>query len=232
MYDKSPVEIEMCYHKLLYEYAHPANRWNDPYIALSEKRLRWLKYEAFGNTKFTATCFNIRRAHISNRGLQQKLGIQLSFYANTHGKQCEEIEFKQEKLWTDQSKREKRNMNRHHLRFATDSKSSRRESEQDQEMDRPFSNVKDYTVFRHIEARTVQAAEQVGRIHYVGRVSLLKFDRRKHKDTTLLTTSQYTALQSNHHISNDDSIGGTVGTVRPGRMRVVNGQYKKVLRQM
>ena len=212
-----------CYYKLLYDFAHPANRWNDPYISVSEKRLRWLKLEAFGNTQFKSSVFNIRRAHISNRNLQQKLGTQLSFYANTHGKQCDEIEFKQAKLWKDKVKRDGERRQKPFIESCNASIV--------QSTDRPFSLVSEYTIFQHIEAHVEKSTEQVGKSNCRSCVSLLKFDRSKHEDMTMLTTAKHTELQRKYHITSADAFvastnpkNGNHGT----RMDVINGQYKKL----
>ena len=97
----------MIYKKLLYDYVNPANRVNDSYISISEKRLRWLKYEAFGSSNFKTTRFNVRHAHTCNRSLQEKLGTTLTFYASNTGRTCNEIEYQQEKLWAETLKRKR-----------------------------------------------------------------------------------------------------------------------------
>ena len=54
----------MSYITLFRKYVNPSNRWEDQFVNQSEKRLRWLKDEAFGNSKLHSTAYNVRHAHI------------------------------------------------------------------------------------------------------------------------------------------------------------------------
>lgn len=192
----------MSYSKLLYEYTHPTNRWKDDFITISEKRLRWLKYEAFGNSKFHTTAFNIRHAHICNRNLQQILGTRLLFYSNIHGKHCTEIELKQHKLWKDIQKRHQivnhwkilKKPVRDSLSVVTASKNSRHLEH------KPFSTYKDYAVFQHFEAHVKKPVEHIDQKSTDGRVDLLRFDTKRQQEVRVLSTSRNNSLRSEHQI--------------------------------
>lgn len=71
----------------------------------SERRLRWLKDEAFGNSKYKSTEFNVRRSHISNRKLQMCLEKDVVCYAKFHGTNCDAVERRQNQLYEEQQKR-------------------------------------------------------------------------------------------------------------------------------
>ena len=71
----------------------------------SEKRLRWLKDEAYGNSKYKSTEFNVRRSHISNRKLQMTLEKDVLSFAKHHGNSCDVVERKQRQLYEEQLKR-------------------------------------------------------------------------------------------------------------------------------
>ena len=212
----------MSYNKLLNEYVHPTNRWNNPYVASLDKRLRWSRYNASGNTKFTSTCFNVRHAHISNRNLEQKLGLQLSVYAHKHGTQCDEIEVMQEKLWTENSQRNKKIIRRR-IKFKSDNSSKK------QLRKKPFSLLTDYKVFSHKD----EPDYQLNKIHGEDRVSLTKFDRRKQKDITFLTNVRHTALQTKHSPNTGFSLRGIKSTsTSSAQICVVNENNKNVSSQV
>ena len=90
---------KMSYITLFRKYVNPSNRWEDQFVNQSEKRLRWLKDEAFGNSKFPSTAFNVRHAHICNRNIERNLGVDLQYIANKHAKKCQDLEDKQRELW-------------------------------------------------------------------------------------------------------------------------------------
>lgn len=85
------------YRKLLYEYARPVEVW-DKSNADNERRLRFLKYEAVGNSqhKFTEELTN--KAHRMNRKLDLQLENEVSRLAKTHGTNCYEIQRKKERI--------------------------------------------------------------------------------------------------------------------------------------
>ena len=179
----------MSYSRLLNEYAYPENRKKNQYVDPSEKRLRWLKHEAFGNSKFSTTAFNVRHAHISNRNLQQKLSVQLSFYANKHGKYCNKLELGQEKLWNDKLKREQnvRNYSRNALITPTMNNIEHKKNLWNVQL--PFSTTKEYTVFQHIKIDKNRLIDHIDKNNNKGsRVDLLRFDAKKKNDEVILST--------------------------------------------
>ena len=97
----------MNYPKLLLDYAKSASRWDDYQVSVAEKRLRWLKDEAFGNSAYKTTEFNIRRSHIGNRNLQLQLEKDVTCFAKWHGVNCKQIELNQKRLYKDQIQRDK-----------------------------------------------------------------------------------------------------------------------------
>ena len=108
------------YQRLLTEYARPddvrrfggrkrlagASPPTKASLHQSEKRLRWLKDEAYGNSKYKSTEFNVRRSHISNRKLQMTLEKDILSFAKHHGNSCDVVERKQRQLYEEQLKRE------------------------------------------------------------------------------------------------------------------------------
>ena len=76
------------YQKILYDYACPTWRWEDPNNKTSDKKLRWFKDEAFANSKFKHTYFNTRRAFIQNRSLDTNLERNISYLSKYHGCKC------------------------------------------------------------------------------------------------------------------------------------------------
>lgn len=98
--------IMSAYRRSLTQYARLSVSRDDRYFTTisSEKRLRWLKDEAFGNSKYKSTEFNVRRSHISNRKLQTGLKKEVVSYAKFHGSNCDEIARKQEKLLRNQQR--------------------------------------------------------------------------------------------------------------------------------
>ena len=191
----------MKYKKLLYDYVNPANRVNDSYISISEKRLRWLKYEAFGRSKSKTTCFNVRHAHTCNRSLQEKLGITLTFYANNTGRRCNEIEYQQEKLWAETLKRKLRGTG--YTNFPCIDKNSTSALSCGKQMllfdrDKPFSTFKQYTICNHSESKKTKVVNGEIKPEYDGYVELLKFDRRLMREVKVISTNQDTSLRSQY----------------------------------
>lgn len=86
------------YQRILYDYARPTWRWEDPLNRNGEKRLRWLKDEAFANSKHKYTYDNTRRAFIRNRKLDMSLEKNVSFLSKKHGRECCLIEHNQKSL--------------------------------------------------------------------------------------------------------------------------------------
>lgn len=210
----------MSYSKLLYEYTHPTNRWKDNFITISEKRLRWLKYEAYGNSKFHTTAFNIRHAHICNRNLQQNLGTKLAFYSNIHGKHCTEIELKQQKLWRDMQKR-------HQVVHHTVNLKSKKKKQLAEDVatatgvnndatikhvrHKPFSTYKDYTVFQHFEAHVKKPVEHIDQKSNDERVDLIRFDTKRQQEVRVLSTFRNNSLRSDHQIYGNSGISIDTG---------------------
>ena len=89
----------MTYQRLLTEYAHPTRRWENTSVSRSEKRLRWLQHEACGNTRNEASIYNIRRAHMKNRCLQQKLDKDIHTMARLTARSCAALQNEQTKMW-------------------------------------------------------------------------------------------------------------------------------------
>ena len=191
----------MIYKKLLYDYVNPANRVNDSYISISEKRLRWLKYEAFGSSSSKTTCFNVRHAHTCNRSLQEKLGVTLTFYASNTGRRCNEIEYQQEKLWADTLKR-KRQVTGCTDFPCIDKKGTSALSCGKRmllfDSDKPFSTFKQYTICNHSESKKAKVVNGEIKPEYDGYVELLKFDHRSMKKIKIISTNQDTSLRSQY----------------------------------
>ena len=191
----------MIYKKLLYDYVNPANRVNDSYISISEKRLRWLKYEAFGSSNFKTTRFNVRHAHTCNRSLQEKLGTTLTFYASNTGRTCNEIEYQQEKLWAETLKR-KRQVTEYTNFPCIDKKSTSALSCRKRTLlfdsAKPFSTFKQYTICNHSESKKTKVVNGAIKPEYDGYVELLKFDPRFMKGIKVISTNQDTSLRSQY----------------------------------
>lgn len=94
------------YQRVLLEYAKPGNYYHNRNMNQDERRLRWWKMEAYGNSTHKSTEFNLRRSHIMNRKLQLNLEKDVLFFTKVHGIRCTDIERKQKKLWGDQQHRE------------------------------------------------------------------------------------------------------------------------------
>lgn len=160
----------MSYTNLFKAYINPSNRWQSEYV--SDKRLRWLKNEALGFSKFSTTVFNIRHAHICNRNVQRNLCVQLESNASYHGKFCNELEKKQIQLWRTSRK----------TRFLPPL-----EAVNPSELNLPFSCVKEYSVQQLMEKSiaTPPAKIQPGDR---GRIDLYRHKKERKGKSVVLTT--------------------------------------------
>ena len=89
------------YRKLLYDYARPVEVWEKT-NADNERRLRFLKYEAVGNSQHKFTEILTNKAHRMNRKLDLQLENEVSRLAKTHGTNCYEIQRTQEQIQNEE----------------------------------------------------------------------------------------------------------------------------------
>ena len=166
----------MSYTNLFKTYINPSSRCEDESIPISDKRLRWLKNEALGISKYSTTAFNVRHAHICNRNEQRNLVFKLECNATQHGRFCNELEKKQAKLWKTLTKG--RFLPPIHRNITPDPHL-------------PFSCVKEYTVLQHCEKTIASPSEKMYKCRNGRRVDLLRREKMRKDKSIVISTEAF-----------------------------------------
>ena len=174
---------------LLRKYANPSNRWDDEFVSASDKRLRWLKCEAYGNSKFATTASNVRHAYTTNRKLQKKLGGELQCMANHHGRKCDELEKNQDGLLSGIKRNEDVKNNWQYIpsaysKFPTSSctRSFSRHGDS-MPIEKPYASAKRYMVFQHSGLKACSPLQKQCKDGANRQTNLIRFDTTKNRRT-------------------------------------------------